>query len=156
MESLRLNRNKLVGDIPIEIGQCIHLRELRLDENELTGEIPDVSFHVATFSGCVQLEAHMGYHQALGNCSLLQTLSLASNTLHGRIPRELGNCHDLRLLDLSSNSGLSDRIPLELEALDALGVIRLHTMVRQSKTVAIETHVVNAWLRRGSCAEHQG
>ena len=68
LQELRLDRNRLSGPIPPDLGDLASLQELRLDRNDLSGPIPP----------------------ELGNLAKLWHLNLASNDLSGPIPPELG------------------------------------------------------------------
>ena len=110
---LDLNRNRVIGEIPGEIGMLESLKILDLgnyvimgpdlwDRNRLTGEIPG----------------------EMGMLGALEQLILTGNALTGSIPRELGNLRSLRSLHLSSNE-LTGSIPPELGNLRNLTTLRL-------------------------------
>ena len=42
LKHLILFDNQFIGEIPIEIGNLIHLTSLYLSDNQLTGEIPSI------------------------------------------------------------------------------------------------------------------
>ena len=88
---LSLNYNQLTGTIPATLGNLVNLRHLSLVGNQLSGEIP----------------------AELGNLNGLQTLYLDDNQLSGEIPEELGNLSSLRQLFLLDNE-LTEEIPTEL------------------------------------------
>lgn len=99
---IELLRNNLVGTIPPQLGQLLHLEYLRLRGNGLSGPIPP----------------------ELGNLENLETLNLRENRLSGPIPAELGNLQNLDTLSLYVNR-LSGRIPPELFELDQLKLLIL-------------------------------
>ena len=94
---LRLERNRLSGSIPPELGQLSNLKQFYLFDNQLSGAVPS----------------------ELGNLSDLEDIMLLNNQLTGPIPPELGNLSNLRWLNLSNNQ-LSGDIPPELGNLSAL------------------------------------
>ena len=107
---LRLQNNRVGGEIPPELGQLSKLKRLLLNRdfwhgvwhaNPLRGEIPS----------------------ELGNLSDLEELNLTDNELSGAIPAELGHLTKLKELLLSDND-LSGTIPAELGRLSNL--TRLH------------------------------
>ena len=99
---LDLSGNRLIGELPSELGDLSELRVLRLHGNELSGSIPS----------------------ELGELSALEYLDLSENGLSGSIPAELGNLSSLRDLYLGRND-LSGEIPSELGNLSALNVLGL-------------------------------
>ncbi len=99
---LRLNGNRLKGELPADLGSLHSLAELYLSNNQLSGEIP----------------------AELGSLLNLQRLDLSDNQLSGEIPAELGGLLNLGRLDLSDNQ-LSGEIPAELGGLPNLGRLDL-------------------------------
>ncbi len=94
---LDLSGNRLIGEIPPEMGELDKLRRLNLGDNELTGAVP----------------------AELGDLSELERLDLTDNALTGPIPPELGQLSELTLLNLSGNQ-LTGFIPSELGSLSKL------------------------------------
>ena len=88
---LDLYRNRLNGEIPVELGRLTELRRLALGWNRLNGAIP----------------------RELGDLVDLETLTLGPSLLEGAIPPELGNLVRLRYLDLG-DAGLTGSIPPDL------------------------------------------
>ena len=91
---LGLNKNRLTGAIPGQLGSLSSLKDLDLANNRLTGAIP--------------LE--------LGSLSALEELTLTRNQLTGSIPPELGSLSALEVLDLTRNQ-LTGAIPAEIGSL---------------------------------------
>ncbi len=101
---LKLIKNELSGQIPIQLGNLSRLEWLLLEDNRLSGEMP----------------------AELGNLSNLTELRLWGNRLSGAIPAELGDLSNLTVLYLSGNL-LTGCIPAALQSvvsndLDELGL----------------------------------
>ncbi|MBA0553374.1 hypothetical protein Golob_012562 [Gossypium lobatum] len=88
MSGIDLSCNRLIGEIPIEIGNLSEIRSLNLSHNNLTGYIP------STFSKLKQIES----------------LDLSHNNLIGRIPAQLTELYTLAVFNVSHNN-LSGSIP---------------------------------------------
>ena len=99
---LRLENNRLSGQIPAELGNLANLERLVLSDNQLTGTIP----------------------KELGNLTNLERLVLSDNQLTGTIPKELSNLTNLTHLELDDNqlSTLPDSL---FVGLASLAVLRL-------------------------------
>ena len=102
---LNLFHNQLTGPIPSELGSLANLLELHLSHNRLTGQIP------TELSGLANLETlYLHYNQLTGNIpgelaslSNLTGLSLGGNELTGNIPGELAGLSNLAGLFLNEN-----------------------------------------------------
>ncbi len=99
---LNLQKAKLGGIIPPELGRLDRLEVLRLLDNHLTGPVPP----------------------ELGRLTNLRILVLAYNALTGSVPAELGKLENLEELWLAGNR-LSGVVPLQLAALNNLSLLRL-------------------------------
>ncbi|XP_050238352.1 receptor-like protein EIX2 [Mercurialis annua] len=98
---IKLGNNNLTGNIPSSMSYLRHLHSLQLRNNNLSGEIP----------------------LSLGNCSELLTLDLAGNEFVRKIPAWLGSSFpNLLALSLRSNM-LTGEIPLEICGLISLQII---------------------------------
>ncbi|MYD50333.1 MAG: hypothetical protein F4W93_02450 [Dehalococcoidia bacterium] len=123
---LLLESNKLVGELPKELGSLSNLKRLEFGNNQLTGEIPrelgnlsdletlllgSDSSYAGGLSGSIPKE--------LGSLSKLEVLNLRFNLLTGEIPAELGGLFNLKNLEIVYNR-LTGEIPAELGNLSNL------------------------------------
>merc|ERR1712150_18691 len=88
---LSLNRNKITGTIPSELGKLNGLNQVLLDNNSLIGPIPS----------------------ELGQLERMMILALDSNSLTGSIPSSFGNLNAVIFLLLSDNY-LTGQVPEEV------------------------------------------
>lgn len=99
---LVLPNSKLLGSIPLELGQIEHLANLDLSGNLFNGSLPDTVF----------------------NSSSLEVLSLSSNVISGELKGTIGDLKSLRSLNLSDNA-FAGEIPETISALQSLTVVSL-------------------------------
>ncbi|MDE2654100.1 MAG: Ig-like domain-containing protein [Gemmatimonadota bacterium] len=119
LRHLSLRGNRLTGPIPIELGGLTHLVSLNLGENGLTGEIP------RNLGKLVNLEALWIFDTSitgeipaeLGLLAELRTLSLSRNELTGDVPPELGSLTNLRSELILSGNLLTGEMPASLVGL---------------------------------------
>jgi len=97
LEFVSFSGNRLVGSIPVNIGNTVNLHVLGLGNNQLIGGIP----------------------ASIGNMSNLRELNLSVNFLSGSIPASLGNLTNLRTANLASNR-LTGEIPASFVNLQGL------------------------------------
>ncbi len=118
---LSLQENRLLGEIPPELGSFSNLEFLRLSQNQLRGEIPPKLGGLSRLRGLFLSENQLSGEvpPELGNLSNLAALYLWGNQLTGEIPRELGNLFDLDFLSLNDNQ-LTGKIQQELGNLSNL------------------------------------
>ncbi|KAJ9540629.1 hypothetical protein OSB04_027135 [Centaurea solstitialis] len=102
LESLILKYSRLSCDLPVQLGQFIHLVNLDLSSNMIVGIIPD----------------------SIRGLSLLKKLDLSSNRLNGSLPSSLCQLSTLYELDLSDNQ-LNGNVPDCLGHLSELGLLDL-------------------------------
>ena len=112
LEALNLRENKITGVLPSEIGNATRLREIDLGHVEMEGEIP------ATLGQLVHLR-HLNFEYVpfsgpippeLGALAELEVLNLFRNRLSGRLPPELAGLRGLRTIYVDENR-LTGSIP---------------------------------------------
>ncbi|XP_052877382.1 receptor-like protein EIX2 [Gossypium arboreum] len=86
--SICLSTNRLIGEIPKELGSLVELRSLNVSRNLLIGNIPD----------------------EIGNMKLMESLDLSMNQLTGEIPSSFSNLNFLNHFNVSYNN-LTGQIP---------------------------------------------
>jgi len=117
---LNLANNQLKGNVPPELGNLSHLKQLNLTGNrELGGSIPP---ELGNLSNLVELKLASWdsggslirgkIPPELGHLAKLQILSIGTSLLEGSLPLELFELTELTVLDLASNR-LSGPIPPE-------------------------------------------
>jgi Leucine-rich repeat (LRR) protein len=119
-----INRNfqNLNGQLPNEIGNLIHLKELRISVNaNLTGSIP------ATIGNLTELEWFRLQQNGMSgeipasvsNLTKLTRVYLQNNQFSGNIPEGFGNAPDMYQIFLNDNQ-FEGQIPASLGGLNAL------------------------------------
>ncbi|PVH34386.1 hypothetical protein PAHAL_8G210900 [Panicum hallii] len=98
---LSMSRNKLSGQLPANMEIMSSLEELDLNNNTLTGQLPKLPWNPTYLDICINslsgsLPANIGLPK-------LQVLSIASNSITGRLPRSICRCKGLRTLVLANN-----------------------------------------------------
>lgn len=125
--AVNLSYNRLLGELPLEVGECETLWYLDVAGNRLTGSIPE-STGALTNLVILNLSRNQlrgGIPWQLGELPNLEGLFLDNNFLSGSMPSSLGNLSSLVMLDLSYNS-LSGSIPKELGNLSQLKSLLLN------------------------------
>ncbi|KAL6334062.1 hypothetical protein AAG906_001819 [Vitis piasezkii] len=98
LESLHLNDNKLIGELPSSFQNLSRLELLDLSYNQLSGKVP-------SWIGTAFID--------------LVILNLRSNVFFGRLPSQFSNLSSLHVLDLAQNN-LMGEIPVTLVELKAM------------------------------------
>ncbi|KAK4592257.1 hypothetical protein RGQ29_016684 [Quercus rubra] len=103
---LRLNDNKISGNIPTGIGNLTNLELLDMGNNKLSGHIPFEigKLYKLQILALSQNNFFGNMPSSLGNLTLLIMLFLNNNNLQGSIPLSLGNCQKVNVLDLAYNN----------------------------------------------------
>lgn len=125
---ITLNTNRLSGNIPVEIGDLLHITSLFLSTNRLDGSIPLELGNLSnlTFLSLDRNQLSGSIPETLENLTNLSTLNFEMNQLDGIIPSELGNLVNLGQLNLSYNQ-LSGNIPETLGGLSNLSILNLQS-----------------------------
>ncbi|KAF0925389.1 hypothetical protein E2562_016641 [Oryza meyeriana var. granulata] len=105
LEVLRLDRNGFVGAIPATIGNLVKLNELNLASNKLTGSVPDLSN--MTKLNVVDLSNNT-FDPSVApiwftTLTSLASVSIASGSLSGQVPKGLFTLPQLQQVVLSNN-----------------------------------------------------
>lgn len=127
---LRLQNNRVGGEIPAELGQLTNLRRLLLYRdfwhsvwysNPIRGEIPVELGQLTNLEELNLTENDLSGEipAALGQLSNLKELLLSNNDLSGNIPAALGQLSNLKRLHLARND-LNGEVPPELGQLTNL------------------------------------
>ena len=124
--ALDLGNNGLVGPIPPELADLVHLERLSLQTNGLSGPLPRELAGLANLT-----DLHLRWNNLtgpvpawLGSLPSLWRLDLGDNLLTGPIPRELGNLVNLEWLMLHGNA-LTGPVPAWLGRLANLRLLFL-------------------------------
>nr|GME00875.1 MDIS1-interacting receptor like kinase 2-like [Ipomoea batatas] len=118
--------NNFSGNIPKGIKNCTTLQRVRLEHNKLSGDISE-DFGIYPNLTYIDLSSNNFHGQLSSNwglCSNLAALKISRNRISGKIPPELANASHLEFLDLSSNQ-LVGSIPKSFSTLHSLGVLKL-------------------------------
>ena len=118
---LALVENRLIGEIPAEIGKLSNLLKLDLARNGLSGGIPP---EIGDLSDLQHLDLELNpltgeIPSGVVNLSNLRHLDLSGFFLIGEIPSEIGDLYNLRYLDLNGND-LTGEIPSGVNELSNL------------------------------------
>ena len=131
VSALDLHRNRLEGELPVELSRLVNLTELDLSGNQFTGGLPNwlgdlTSLTALRLGG--QFFSRSGFTgeipSELANLTNLTELYLGDNQLSGEIPSALGRLTGLTRLFLNRNQ-LSGEIPWGLGRLVKLTTLDL-------------------------------
>ena len=126
---LDLGDNGLRGEIPSEIGNLTHLRELWLGNNDITGD--EIPTEISGLKRLVILDLGVNEIRGtipewLGDLGQLHELHLDNNRFDGEIPEQLGNLAGLGSLTLQGNRGLLGRVPETLTKIENFWRLRFN------------------------------
>jgi Leucine-rich repeat (LRR) protein len=127
VSQLLLQRNKLNGTIPTEIGNLTHLVQLNLSNNQLSGQIPSEIEKLINLTILKLYSNQLSGNIPVGITSLvnLTELGLHFNQLTGNIPAGIDGLTKLQSLKLSNNQ-LTGTIPVDIDNLDKLTWLALN------------------------------
>ena len=123
--ALKLNVSGVIPQewtLPSEIGDLTELTDLRINSNKLTGELPDALYDLAKLEKLYFQNDNLtgALSSKLGQLTELVELYIDRNAnMTGGIPKEIGNLKKLTRLNISQ-SGIGGEIPAELGQCDAL------------------------------------
>ncbi|KAH0858012.1 hypothetical protein HID58_086273 [Brassica napus] len=108
LRGLYIGNNSLTGAIPTTLPNISTLQDLRMEVNGLVGSIPpgfgklrnlqSISLH-SNFLGS-NFSGDLDFLDALTNCTQLQSISVANNTLGGDLPTSISNL-SINLMELT-------------------------------------------------------
>lgn len=128
LTELRINSNKLVGDIPDAVYSLAKLEKLYFQNDNLTGSI---SGKIAQLTELTELyvdrNANMtgGIPKEIGNLKKLMRLNISQSGIGGEIPAELGQCESL-IQFMAFKTNLSGNLP-DIWDMPVLQTVMLHT-----------------------------
>ena len=108
--------------LPAEIGDLTELTDLRINSNKLSGEIPDVVYSLSKLEKLYFQNDNLtgAISSKVGQLTELTELYVDRNAnMTGSIPKEIGNLKKLARLNISQ-TGIGGEIPAELGQCDAL------------------------------------
>ena len=124
--ALDLSENRLIGELPPQIGGLTSLTDLWFHSNELEGELPP---EIVSLTCLTKLHLHLNQLSGtlpaeLGGISGLTELSLHSNKFSGQVPADISNLSELTELWLHDNQ-FGGELPTELAGLTSLEQVSL-------------------------------
>ncbi|KAG7367594.1 two component regulator [Nitzschia inconspicua] len=131
--SINLNGNSIVGTIPNFISELTNLGSLHLNGNLHTGTIPSTLGRLSSTLWSLrlgQMNLTGSLPTQLGELTLLEYLSFASNDLTGTIPTQLGELSNLVQAELYDNQ-LTGTIPTELSTMTSMASLELQQNLLQ-------------------------
>ncbi|MBA0594546.1 hypothetical protein Gorai_011449, partial [Gossypium raimondii] len=109
------SRNKLIGNILVELGKLVKLENLEIAHDNLTGHLPTSLGNVSTLQD-INLEGNYlegGLQVTLGFLKRLAVLTLVTNNFSGFFAPSIFNLSSLRVSSLVDNQ-LSGSLPVSL------------------------------------------
>ena len=108
--------------LPAEIGDLTELTDLRINSNKLTGELPESLYDLAKLENLYFQNDNLtgSLSSKIGQLTELVQLYIDRNAnMTGGIPKEIGNLKKLARINISQ-TGIGGEIPVELGQCDAL------------------------------------
>ena len=128
LTELRINSNKLVGNLPESLFELSKLEKLYLQNNNLTGSLSGKIGQLTELTELyVDRNANMtgGIPPEIGNLKKLARLNVSQSGIGGEIPVELGQCESL-LQFMAFKTKLSGTLP-DIWDMPVLQTVMLHT-----------------------------
>ncbi|KAM7467932.1 hypothetical protein LguiB_015494 [Lonicera macranthoides] len=115
LQSLTLDHNLLVGQIPTSLSKLTSLEVINLSHNRINGTIPNEFSSLSRLQVLDLSNNGINGHipPSIGNISTLNQIDLSNNTFNGGIPNSLANLPNLTSFDVSYNN-LSGIVPSRL------------------------------------------
>ncbi|XP_052887056.1 probable LRR receptor-like serine/threonine-protein kinase At1g53420 [Gossypium arboreum] len=115
LESLLLNSNNFTGELPETFARLTTLKIFRIGDNNFTEKIPGFIFQNWTNLKDIRIVASglSGPVPDIGPSGNLESMTLSSCNIIGKLPTSLENMSELDILDLSFNK-LSGEIEISL------------------------------------------
>jgi hypothetical protein len=112
LEKIGLLSNRLVGNIPGNIGGCAGLTHISLDKNNLVGNVPGSlgGLEALTYLNVGNNKLGGALSAALGGLSSIRFLYFNNNKFNGPIPASFGDMRSVSILRLDVNQ-LSGVVP---------------------------------------------
>ncbi|KDO42690.1 hypothetical protein CISIN_1g046135mg, partial [Citrus sinensis] len=124
---LDLSDNFLEGNIQTSLGKCERFVQIELSNNHLSGTIPPELIGLSSLLIALDLSRNHfsgSLPTEVGNLKNLGILNVSKNLLAGEIPRSLGSCVRLEQLDMQGNL-FHGHIPSSLSSLRGLVALDL-------------------------------
>lgn len=128
LTELRINSNKLVGDIPDAVYSLAKLEKLYFQNDNLTGSISGKIAQLTELNELyVDRNANMtgGIPKEIGNLKKLMRLNISQSGIGGEIPAELGQCESL-IQFMAFKTKLNGNLP-DIWDMPVLQTVMLHT-----------------------------
>ena len=128
LTELRINSNKLVGNLPESLFELSKLEKLYLQNNNLTGSLSGKIGQLTELTELyVDRNANMtgGIPPEIGNLKKLARLNVSQSGIGGEIPVELGQCESM-LQFMAFKTNLSGTLP-DIWDMPVLQTVMLHT-----------------------------
>lgn len=126
---LKINQNKVKGEIPEEVYGLTKLTDLWIQNSSLTGTLSDKLGQLTELKNLyIDRNKNLGgsIPATIGNLTKLESINIAQTGIGGAIPQELSKCISLKNFMAYSNQ-LSGQIPDFWDKLPNIGVLQLYS-----------------------------
>ena len=128
LTDLRINSNKLTGELPDELYSLEKLEYLYFQNDNITGSLsPKLGQLTHLIQLYVDRNANMtgGIPKEIGNLKKLERINISQSDISGEIPAELGQC-DALIQFMAFKTNLSGELP-DIWDMPVLQTVMLHT-----------------------------